>query len=230
MDELRAFAGQPLFGIALTISAYVAALWLNGKRSWVHPLFATTGSLIALLLVCGIPYDAYREGGDLITFFLGPTTVALAVPLYKAIRTMRRHLKAVVVGVLAGSAAGIASSAFLVWLMGGTRELLLSMLPKSVTSPIAIELAGQLGGSPQLAGVFTVLTGLIGSMFGPAMLRLLRIRSDLAIGAAVGTSAHGIGTGRLVRESEVQAGISSMAMSLAGIVTSLLCIPIYAWL
>ncbi|MBB6674424.1 LrgB family protein [Cohnella nanjingensis] len=230
MDELRAFAGQPLFGVSLTVAAYVAALWLNGRRRWLHPLFATTGAIIVLLLVCDIPYEQYRKGGDLITFFLGPTTVALAVPLYKAIQTMRRHLKAVAVGVTVGSAAGIAASGLVVWLLGGTREILLSMLPKSVTSPIAIEIAGQLGGTPQLAGVFTVLTGLLGSMFGPALLRLLRIRGDLAIGAAVGTAAHGIGTGRLVRESEAQAGISSMAMSLSGIITSVLCIPIYWWL
>jgi predicted murein hydrolase (TIGR00659 family) len=230
VSELRAFPGEPAFGIALTIGAYALALRLNRRWKWLHPLFATTGALIVFLLLAHIPYDQYRQGGDVITLFLGPTTVALAVPLYKAVRTMRRHLRAVALGVLAGSVTGMAASALVVWLLGGTRELMLSMLPKSVTSAIAIDIARQLGGNPQLSGVFTVLTGLIGSMFGPAVLKLLRIDSDLAIGAAVGTAAHGIGTGRLARESEAQAGVSGLAMSLAGVAASVLSVPLYVWL
>ncbi|MBB6733479.1 LrgB family protein [Cohnella zeiphila] len=230
MDELRAFAGEPMFGAALTVGAYALALRLHRRWRRLHPLFVATGLMIAFLLLTHIPYEQYRQGGDIITFFLGPTTVALAVLLYKAVLTMRRHLRAVAVGVVCGSAAGLASSALVVWLLGGSRELLLTMLPKSSTSAIAIEIAGGLGGNPQLAGVFTVLTGLIGSMFGPAMLKLLRLRSDTAIGAAVGTAAHGIGTGRLVRESETQAGISGLAMSLTGVVVSMLTVPLNGWM
>ncbi|RUS46654.1 LrgB family protein [Cohnella sp. AR92] len=230
MSNWSDLTGEPIFGISLTLGAYVLALRLNRRWKWLHPLFACTGVLIVLLLAADIPYESYSEGGDLITFFLGPTTVALAVPLYKSLLSMRKHLKAVAIGVTLGSVAGLCVSSLIVMAFGGSKELLVTLLPKSVTTPIAIELSRQLGGSPQLTGVFTVLTGLLGSMFGPALLKLFRIRSDLAIGAAVGTSAHGIGTGRLARESEAQAGISGFAMSLAGMIMSILGIPLAIWL
>lgn len=230
MSELRELAGEPVFGVALTIGAYALALRLNRRRKWMHPLFACTGMLIMLLLVADIPYEDYSKGGEIVSFFLGPTTVALAVPLYKSLLTMRKHLKAIAVGVAAGSIAGLCVSSLVVLAFGGSKELLITLLPKSVTTPIAIELSKQLAGNAPLTGVFTVLTGLLGSMFGPALLRLFGLRSDLAIGAAVGTAAHGIGTGRLARESEAQAGISGFAMSLSGLVMSLLGIPLAIWL
>ena len=115
-------------------------------------------------------------------------------------------------------------------LMHGSRVLLLSMLPKSVTTPISIELSLQLGGIPALTAVFTVLAGLLGSVVGPQLLRLAGVRGDIAIGLAMGTSSHGIGTARIIRDSEFQGGASGLAMALAGIITSLLIIPIQWWL
>jgi putative effector of murein hydrolase len=104
------------------------------------------------------------------------------------------------------------------------------MIPKSVTTPISVELSKLLGGTPELSAVFTVLAGLIGSVVGPAILKLFGVRRDIPIGIAMGTSAHGIGTARVVQESELQGGASGFAMALAGIVTSLLSIPVQWWL
>ena len=183
-----------------------------------------------MLLFAGIPYESYKHGGDLIVFFLGPATVALGVPLYKQARKIRGHVMALVTGIAVGSAAGMASAALFVWLFHGSRIVLLSMLPKSVTTPISMALAEQLHGDPPLTAAFTVVAGLIGSVIGPRLLRLAGIRHDLAIGAAIGTSSHGIGTARVIRESELQGGVSGLAMALAGIFTSLMTIPVQWWL
>ncbi|RKP52985.1 LrgB family protein [Cohnella endophytica] len=229
MTSLEQLTSTPLFGVAATVIFYAAAQLLNRKWNWLHPLFLTAGGLIVLLVLCGIPYEEYKGGGDIVGFFLGPATVALAVPLYESLKRLRGKIRAVVIGVTIGSLCGIVSVAVLTWALGATKDTVLSMLPKSATSPIAIELSRQLGGSPELGGVFAVLTGLLGSMLGPALLRFARVRGDIGIGTAVGTAAHGIGTARLLRDSETQGGISGFAMSLSSIITPILCIPIY-WL
>jgi putative effector of murein hydrolase len=185
--------------------------------------------MIVLLVACNIPYENYKAGGDIVTFFLGPATVALAVPLYKSAQAMKGKIRAIVLGSAIGSLSGLLSVALLMWALNGVKDTMLAMLPKSATSPIAIELARQLGGTPELGGVFAVLTGLLGSMVGPLLLRKAGVRSDIAIGTAVGTASHGIGTARLLRDSELRGGVSGFAMGLSSIITPLLCIPIY-WL
>jgi predicted murein hydrolase (TIGR00659 family) len=229
MPELEVLYKLPLFGITITIVFYVASQLLNKRLRWLHPLFLTAGGLILFLLLCNIPYQDYKIGGDTITFFLGPATVALAVPLYKSARKMKGQIRAIVLGSAIGCTVGVVSAGILVWVLQGSMDILLSMLPKSVTSPVAIEIARQLGGIPELGGVFAVLTGLLGSMLGPWVLRKAGVRSDIAIGTSIGTAAHGIGTARIVRDSELQGGISGFAMGLSCIFTPILCIPIY-WL
>lgn len=183
-----------------------------------------------MLLLCDIPYEAYSAGGDIITFFLGPATVALAVPFYKNFQKLRDQLVPIVIAVSAGLLCGLLAVWGISGLLHASEQMMLTMMPKSVTTPIAIEIADLLGGTPELAGVFAVLTGLLGSMMGPILLRLCRFRSDLAIGAAMGTAAHGIGTARIMRDSEIQGGISAFAMGLSSILTPLFCIPLIWWL
>jgi predicted murein hydrolase (TIGR00659 family) len=221
---------NPLFGVAVTVLAYVLAQAIHLRWRCIHPLLVTCGLLIALLLLARVPYEKYRVGGDLVSFFLGPATIALGVPFYKQSQKIRPHAGAVVVAVAIGSACGIASAAAFVWALGGAGSVLRSMLPKSVTTPIAIELSRQLGGTPELTAVFTVLAGLTGSVVGPWLLRRAGVRNDLAVGLAMGTSSHGIGTARVVRESDLQGGASGFAMALAGIVTSLMTVPLQWWL
>ncbi|WNQ09143.1 LrgB family protein [Paenibacillus aurantius] len=221
---------RPEFGVTVTVAAYVTARRLHLRWSRLHPLFVTAGALILFLIVTGIPYEAYKAGGDVIYFFLGPGTVALGVPLYKHATRIRQSLVPVLAGITVGTVASILFSALLVWMLGGTRELLLSILPKSASTPIAIEVVRTLGGTPELGAVITSLTGLLGSMIGPEFLRLCGVRSDVAIGTAIGTASHGIGTARLVRESELQASMSSLAMGIAGILTSLLLGTLSGWI
>jgi predicted murein hydrolase (TIGR00659 family) len=224
------FFADPLFGITTTVAVYAGSQAAHRRWRWLHPLLPTSGLLILLLVAAHIPYADYKIGGDWITFFLGPATVALAVPLYKHAREIREHLPALLTAVAIGSLLGIASAGLLVWLLHGSREVIISMLPKSVTAPISMAVSAELHGLPPLTAVFTVLAGLLGSMLGPAVLRRLGVHHDLAIGAAMGTSSHGIGTARLVRENELQGGVSALAMASAGIFTSLLAIPLAWWL
>ena len=221
---------SPIFGIALTVLAYVVARSLHRRRMWAHPLLFTCLGIVVVLRLGRISFADYQVGGAMVQFFLAPATIALGVPLYKQWPRVRRHATAVVTSIGTGAACGIASSALLVHLMHGSRPVLLSMIPNSVTTPISMDVARQLGGVPELAAAFTVTAGLIGSVIGPAMLRRLGIRGDIAIGAAMGTSSHGIGTARVIQESELQGGVSGLAMALAGIITSLLVIPLKWWM
>ncbi|MNI24947.1 Inner membrane protein YohK [compost metagenome] len=221
---------HPLFGIGLSVIAFSFAQQLQRKWSWLHPLFVCSGSIMIILLSFRIPFEAYKVGGDVITLFLGPATVALGVPLYKNAGLIRKHMMPILSGITVGSLTGIASAAVIVGLLGGTKEIIYSMMPKSVSAPIAVEISSHLGGIPELTVVMTVLTGLLGSMLGTTFLKWFGIKDDISIGIAIGTAAHGIGTARVIRDSELQGGLSGFAMGAAGILTSLLFIPVYYWL
>ncbi|MGG1551872.1 LrgB family protein [Paenibacillus ferrarius] len=221
---------NPMFGLALSVAAYTAAQAIHRRWRFLHPLFVCSCFIIAVLLSFHIPYSAYKVGGDVLTLLLGPATVALGVPLYKHFALIKRNLVAILVSVTLGSLTSILCSAALVGLLGGSREIMLSLLPKSVSSPIALEISRHLGGLPELTAVLTVLTGLWGSMIGRRLLLAMGCGDALSIGIAVGTAAHGIGTARLLKDSETEGSMSGFAMGAAGIITSILFIPIYLWL
>ncbi|MGF9714101.1 MULTISPECIES: LrgB family protein [Paenibacillus] len=226
---VQELSAEPLFGISLTVIAYAVALKCQQKWKGLHPLLISSILIIAVLMLMRIPYEAYKKGGDYIVFLLGPATVALGVPLYKNAQRIGRNFLPIITGVTVGSVSALMMSAGLVWSLGGSRELLITMMPKSVTSPVAMEIARQAGGIPELAAAMTVLTGLIGSLLGPALLRLAGVREDISLGTAIGTAAHGIGTARMIRDSELAGSISGFAMGVTAIITSVLFVPIYIW-
>ncbi|MFD0712696.1 LrgB family protein [Paenibacillus sp. GCM10027626] len=218
---------HPAFGIGLTLIMYGLALKLARKNSRFHPLFLCSAGIIAVLVIFRIPYESYSVGGQWITQLLGPATVALSVPLYTHWKRIVAQWRPIVLGVTTGTMSSLGANALLTWGLGGDRQLVLTMLPKSTTAPISLELVRMLGGIPELGALFTVLTGLYGSMIGTWFLGKLGIRDDLAIGIATGTAAHGIGTGKVIRDSELQGAYSGLAMGLAGLVMSVLTIPVY---
>lgn len=228
---MNALTSHPLFGVALTVGVYAAAEWIR-RRRWkpLHPLLAASAVLIAFLLLAGIPYENYMAGGSLVSFFLGPGTIALGTVIYKNWPQVRRSAAAILSGITFGSVCGIGTTAFFLWLFGSSKPVLLSMLPKNVTSPVSLEIVSLIGGIPALGAVFTVLAGLLGSVTGPALARLTGIRSDAAIGTAIGTAAHGIGTARLLLDSEAQGSVSGFAMAVSAILTPVLFIPVYLWM
>lgn len=212
------------FGVALTLGLFFLAQRLHRRcpSPVTHPLLISSLGIIMFLELAGIDYAAYNQGGQVISFFLGPATVALGVPLYRRAEEISRHKLMILASIGAGATAAMLVAATVVKLLGGVPHLVLSMLPKSVTTPIAVEISGIIGGEATLTSVFVVLTGLLGAMFGPELLRACGVRDDKALGLALGTAAHGIGTGRALKEGENVGAYSGLAMGLAGLFTAIL--------
>ncbi|RJE91404.1 LrgB family protein [Paenibacillus sp. 1011MAR3C5] len=221
---------SPIFGIVLTVGLYWGAVKLKANRRWVHPLILTAAAIIAILMLSGIPYEDYRKGGEWLSWALGPATVALAVPLYKHASRIRSRLAPVMTGITLGAIVSAGMTAGFFHLTGASMELMFSVVAKSSSAPFSMEIARRLGGIPELAAAISVITGLFGSLAGPALLRLCGVHSDIGIGAAIGTSSHGIGTARLMESSELQGSVSGFAMAAAGIISTLLMLPVYWWM
>ncbi len=213
---------HPVFSVAFTVLSYAIALALHRRWSWVSPIVAACVPIVALLLAAGIPYSYYNRGGDWLTWWLGPATVALAVPMHRNGQRLRRSLPRLLLVVVAGAVVGMATAGGTAWLLGAPVSVVMSAVPKSVTTPIAVEVARELGGLPQITVALVILAGVLGATFGTAILALFRVREDRAVGLAIGSASHGIGTASLVRRSELQAAVSSWAMAASGVVTSLL--------
>ena len=200
---------NPAFSIALTVAAYAAALALHRRWRSIPPIVVACVPIVAALLLLREPYADYNRGGSYLTWWLGPATVALAVPMYRNGLALRRSLPRLALMVLAGTVVGMVSAGVTAWLLGAPLPVVMSTVPKSVTTPIAIEVCQELGGIPQITIALVIL-------------RLVRVTDDRAVGAAIGSAAHGIGTASLVRRSEMQASVSAWAMAAAGVFTSLL--------
>ncbi len=220
--SLMSWLRSPAFSVFLTVGAYAVALALHRRWRWIPPIVAACLPIIALLLLMREPYAEYDRGGNLLTWWLGPATVALAVPIYRNGQRLRRSLPRLLGIVFAGAVVGMTTAGLTAWLLGAPTSVVMSVVPKSVTTPIAIEVCRELGGIPQITIAMVILAGVLGATFGPMVLRLAGVRDDRAIGVAVGSSSHGIGTASLVRRSEMQAAVSSWAMATSGVITSLL--------
>jgi predicted murein hydrolase (TIGR00659 family) len=155
-------------------------------------------------------------------FLLGPATVALAIPLYRQFERVRKSGVAIAVSILTGSLTAIGSALGVGWLMGASRDTLISLAPKSVTAPVAMGISEQLGGLPSLTAVLVILTGIVGAMLGPLVLNLIGVRDWAARGLAMGTASHGIGTARALQVSEVAGAFSGLAMGLNALATAIL--------
>jgi predicted murein hydrolase (TIGR00659 family) len=180
------------------------------------------GALVAILLATGTDYHTYFQGAQFVHFLLGPATVALAVPLYRHLDRVRRSGLAVFVSVVTGSLTAAASAVAIVWALGGSRDSMVSIAPKSVTAPVAMGVAEQLGGLPSLTAALVILTGILGAMLGPPLLQVLRIKDWAAQGLAMGVASHGIGTARALQADEAAGAFAGLAMGLNALATSLL--------
>jgi len=219
---LKNVLAHPAVSVGITIACYWVALKLHQRWRWIPPIVVACVPIVALLLIAHEPYSAYNRGGNLLTWCLGPATVALAVPMYRNGIALRSSLPRLALIVFIGSLVGMVTAGGTAWLLGAPLPVVMSAVPKSVTTPIAIEVSRQLHGIPQITIAMVILAGVFGASFGPFLLGLFGIWENRAVGAAIGTAAHGIGTASLVRHSEMQACVSSWAMAAAGVITSLL--------
>jgi predicted murein hydrolase (TIGR00659 family) len=216
--------------IAVTVAVYAAAqrLYARFRHPLLNPLLVAIATLIVLLVAARVPYADYDRGGRLISFWLGPAVVALGVPLHAQLGEIARRGRAMLVSILAGSVVGIVSGTVTAMVLGAPREVVLSLAPRAVTTPIAMGVAQKLGGLPSLTAVLVISTGVLGAVAGPTIMRLVGIRSRTAWGLAMGSAAHGIGTARAAEEGEVEGATSGLAIGLMGLATAILAPPLVA--
>lgn len=218
-------AATPLLHLTMTLVAYQAGYWLYRKANLnplLNPVFLAVCVLVAILFATGTSYQDYFEGAQFVHFLLGPATVALAIPLYRQIETVRRSGAALLASVIIGSLTASITAVAMVAVLGGSETTMVSIAPKSVTAPVAMGISEQLGGLPSLTAVLVVMTGIVGAVLGPPFLNLIRIRDWRARGLALGTASHGIATARALQVNEVAGAFSGLAMGLNAVATAFL--------
>ena len=218
-------SASPLLWLTATLLAYLAA-WQLYSRTRFNPLLNPVAGAIVLLVLLlwttGTDYRTYFDGAQFVHFLLGPATVALAVPLYTHFARVRRAALPMLAALVAGSLTAVVSAVGIALVLGGSAETVASLAPKSVTTPIAMGIAEQIGGLPSLTAVLVILTGVVGAMSGGPLFDLMGIRDWRARGFAIGIASHGIGTARAFQVNEVAGTFAGIAMGLNGIVTAIL--------
>ena len=228
------FLQNKFFLIALTFLCYLGAQWLQkrlGGISLMSPILLSIAALIGFLIAADIDYETYREGGEYIEFWLKPAVVALGVPLYRQLEKIRRQMLPILLAELAGCVVGLVSVVVVAELLGATREVAISLAPKAVTTPIAIEISQSLGGIAPLTAAVVVCTGILGSIAGFKMVSLSRVKSPIAGSLSIGTASHAVGTAAaLERGGERYGAFSSLGLTLNGLLTALLSPYILSWM
>lgn len=210
--------------LALTFGAFALFKALQKRTGWVllNPILLTIASLILFLKCSGISYETYQEGGRLIEFWLKPAVVALGVPLYLQLEMIKKQWLPILLSQLVGCLVGIVSVVLVAKLLGATPDVICSLAPKSVTTPIAMEVSNATGGIPSLTAAVVVLVGLFGAVFGFKILTLGRVKSPIAQGLSMGTASHAIGTSAAMEISRKYGAYASLGLTLNGILTALL--------
>ena len=218
----QAVIHHPLFGIGITLGAYQLVLAGYEKTRWVflQPVLVSMLILIGVLVACGVSYTEYRKSTENLGTLLGPATVALAVPLYLNLRRIRQLFWPTLTTLVVGGVFATSLCLLLGWWLGADHMILMTMAPKSVTSPIAMLVAEQIGGVAALAAVFVLITGVVGGIFGPGLLDIARVRSPAARGMALGLTAHAVGTAVALQEGEETGAFAALGMSLMGVATA----------
>ncbi|HJA92563.1 MAG TPA: LrgB family protein [Candidatus Eisenbergiella merdipullorum] len=218
MSELLA---SPFFGIALSIAAFSIGVWIQKKTGLVicNPL------IIAIVLVCGvlllfqIPYESYNKGGSIINMFLAPATSCLAVSVYTRMELLKRNWLPILAGCIAGSLTSMGSVFLLCRLFGLDEAMTYSLLPKSVTTPIAVGIAESHGGLSSITVVAVILTGIMGSILAPFLIRIFKVEDSMTAGLAIGACSHAVGTSKAIEIGETEGAMSGLAIGICGIVT-----------
>ncbi|MGB5093844.1 MAG: LrgB family protein [Parvibaculum sp.] len=216
--------GEGAAWIVLTLVTYLLFRALQqraGGNPVLNPVLLATATIILLMTLSGRGYDDYNRGGAWLLWLLGPATVALAIPLYLNFAQVRSVLLPMFAALMAGSITAVLSAIVIGKLLGASPETIASLAPKSVTTPIAMAIAAEIGGIPALAAVFVIFTGIIGAIFGSAIFNALGVKDPRARGFAMGIAAHGIGTARAFQVNWQAGTFSGIAMTINGILTAL---------
>jgi predicted murein hydrolase (TIGR00659 family) len=214
---------NPLFGITLSILVYVffSFVYKKTRLTILNPLFLTILMICGLLLILNISFADYNQGGRFITLLLSPATVVLAVPLYDQLDLIKKNAATIFVSIAIGSLTSMLSVIAICRLFSVGKVLTVSLVPKSVTTAIAIDVSAANGGIKAVTVLAVLLTGVFGSVAGPWLCRFFRIKSRVAVGLAMGTASHALGTAKAIELGEDEGAMSSLAVSVAGIITVL---------
>ncbi len=218
------FITNKYFLIALTFAIYVGAQRLQRHTGirLLNPILLTIACMIVFLSIFNIDYATYQAGGEYIDFWLKPAVVALGVPLYKQLSTIKKQILPLILAELAGCISGIVSVVLIAKLLGASHEVIMSLAPKAVTTPIAMEIASVVGGIPPLTAAVVVSTGIFGGITGFHILRYSRVKSPIAGGLSIGTAAHAVGTSVAMERSDRYGAFSSLGLTINGLFTALL--------
>lgn len=224
---------DPLLWLTLTLAAYGAGDALfkaSGRKPMVNPVLIAVAFLAVLLQLTGTSYATYFAGAQFIHFMLGPATVALAIPLYANLNHIKKAALPMIAALVAGSLAAMLSAVGIGVALGLDADILLALIPKSATAPVALGVSEAIGGSPSLTAVFVITTGITGAIIATPLLNLLRITDWRARGFAVGVASHGIGTARAFQVNETAGAFSGVGMGLNALLTALIAPIIAQWL
>lgn len=221
---MMAWTESYLFGIVLSIFAFALGVFLNRKTRLplFNPLLVATALVILVLSLLRIPLDNYRKGAKFISVFLAPATAALAVSIYNQRRILQKYFAPVLTGCLMGSLASMGSAYLLCKAFGLEDALVATMLPKSVTTPIAMAVSETLGGIVPVTVAAVILTGILGAMIAPLLIKIFHVTDPIAQGVAIGTCSHAIGTTKAMELGELQGAMSSIAIGVSGLMTVLI--------
>ncbi len=209
------------FGIAISILVYFMSTKIKSKTKldFLNPLFLTIVLIIIFLLSFKIDYEVYNSSAKYLSYLLTPATVCLAVPLYKQINLLKKNVKAVIIGITVGVITSLGSIFLMSFLLGLTHEQYVSILPKSITTAIGVGISEELGGIPSITIAAIVLTGNLGNVMAVWICKLFKIKEPIAVGLAIGTSSHALGTTKALEIGEIEGAMSSLSVAVSGLLT-----------
>ena len=217
-------SGSAAWGVLLTLAAFALGTLINkvtGKAIF-NPLLLGSIFVIIFLSVCGIPYADYKASAAPVNYLLLPATVALAIPLYEKIDLLKENAAAIIAGISVGTLVSLGSALAL----DLTREQYATLLPKSVTTAISMDVAAELGGIAALTGAIVIVTGIVGALLAETVCKMFHITDPIAKGVGIGTSAHAVGTSKALQMGEVEGAMSGLSIAVAGVLTAVLC-PVF---
>ena len=214
----------PLFPVALTIGTFLFGQWCQKKTKLTlcNPILIAVTLTIGVLLITGFDVPTYQAGAKPITWLLTPATVCLALPLYEQLKVLKKNLPTILAGITAGTLTSLLVVWLMCWIFSLDRSLTVSLLPKSITTAMGMVLSEQNGGISSLTTVVIIVTGILGSLMGPALCKLLRLRDPVSQGVAFGTASHVVGTSKANELGPIQGAVSSLSLACAGILTAIL--------
>ena len=218
---MNSIINNPIFGITISLIAFEIGCFLfkKTKNPLFNPLLIGIALVITFLKLTNISLESYNIGGKHISFLLGPATVILAVPLYKKLELLKKHIVPIFIGITTGTSIGIICIIVLSKLFKIDKELMFSLVPKSITTPIGMEVSKQLGGNTAITVAAIIITGILGSIIGPLICNMCKIKNKIAVGISLGTASHAMGTAKALELGETEGAMGGLAIAISGLLT-----------